>query len=62
MLFNESDIKNLMYQAVSALVYMHNNGFMHRDIKPENFLINTDSMLLKLGDFGLAKDIKKNAG
>lgn len=53
---------------------MHSNGFMHRDIKPENFLVSTNSspnsdpsstelsMSLKLADFGLAKDFKRNRG
>lgn len=50
---------------------MHSNGYMHRDIKPENFLVNTSSsneassentMPLKLADFGLAKDFKRNRG
>ena len=46
-----------MYQAVSAVAYMHQNGYMHRDIKPENFLLNkAENMQLKLGDFGLAKE------
>ena len=37
--FSEFDIKIIMGQAVSAVNYMHKNGYMHRDIKPENFLI-----------------------
>lgn len=60
-----------MYQTLAAISYMHSNGFMHRDIKPENFLINTNSptdassenaIQIKLADFGLAKDFKKNRG
>lgn len=39
--FNEMEIKKIMYQAFSAVAYMHSNGYMHRDIKPENFLINS---------------------
>ena len=51
-----------MYQAIAAVAYMHQNGYMHRDLKPENFLINPENMQLKLADFGLAKEIKKNQG
>jgi serine/threonine protein kinase len=52
-----------MCQAVSSVAYLHKNGFMHRDIKPENFLISgvegpeSSTWLLKLGDFGLAKEL-----
>ena len=28
-----------MVQAISAINYLHKNGYMHRDIKPENFLV-----------------------
>eukprot|EP00347_Sterkiella_histriomuscorum_P023085 403336010 len=37
--FSEIDIKIIMGQAISAINYLHKNGFMHRDIKPENFLL-----------------------
>lgn len=37
--FNELDIKIIMGQAISAVNYLHKNGFIHRDIKPENFLL-----------------------
>ena len=32
---------------------------MHRDIKPENILFVKSSMCLKLADFGLAIDLKR---
>jgi serine/threonine protein kinase len=37
---------------------------MHRDIKPENFLVSNDSseIAMKLADFGLAKDFRRNRG
>ena len=42
---------------------MHQSGYMHRDIKPENFLINPGAeMSIKLADFGLCKDFRRNRG
>ncbi|GFH05921.1 protein kinase domain-containing protein, partial [Haematococcus lacustris] len=38
--------------------YLHLKGFIHRDIKPENILFTKD-MVLKLGDFGLAIDLRE---
>jgi len=35
---------------------MHNQGFFHRDLKPENLLATKD--LVKLADFGLAREIR----
>ncbi|EJT97230.1 kinase-like protein [Dacryopinax primogenitus] len=40
-------------QAVAAVCWLHEQGFVHRDIKPANFLITTTSHL-KLTDFGSA--------
>lgn len=37
--FSEPDIRLIVGQALSALSYIHRNGYIHRDIKPENFLI-----------------------
>ena len=37
--FSEEQVRPLMFQALSAVEYVHRNGFMHRDIKPENFLL-----------------------
>ena len=34
---------------------MHCNLFLHRDIKPSNILINPETFVIKLADFGLAR-------
>ena len=51
-----------MFQAISAVAYVHRNGYMHRDIKPENFLVTeaseSNKSFLKLADFGLATKLE----
>jgi serine/threonine protein kinase len=42
-------------QVIAALSYAHANGVIHRDLKPENIII-TENGLVKVIDFGLAKD------
>ncbi len=45
---------------LSALVFIHHNGFLHRDLKPENILVSRpdgsetgDLFEVKICDFGL---------
>jgi renal tumor antigen len=47
----------LTYQLLRGIAYVHSHGLFHRDIKPENCLINTDSIELKLADFGSAGSV-----
>lgn len=54
--FPESEIRNIMYQILQALAFMHRHGFFHRDIKPENMLVKGD--VVKVADFGLAREIR----
>ncbi len=50
------EVKNVVYQTMSALEYMHKHGYFHRDLKPENIMI--DKKTVRLCDFGLAREIR----
>lgn len=52
-LFPESAIRNIMYQILQGLAFIHKHGFFHRDLKPENLLCMGPE-LVKIADFGLA--------
>lgn len=45
----------LFYQLLRGLKFIHSANVLHRDLKPANIFINTEQMLLKIGDFGLAR-------
>ncbi|KAK0098939.1 hypothetical protein PV326_013720 [Microctonus aethiopoides] len=52
-----SFIKLYMYQLFRSLAYIHSLGICHRDIKPQNLLLDPDTGILKLCDFGSAKHL-----
>ncbi|XP_014234547.1 glycogen synthase kinase-3 beta isoform X5 [Trichogramma pretiosum] len=54
-----SFIKLYMYQLFRSLAYIHSLGICHRDIKPQNLLLDPETGILKLCDFGSAKHLVK---
>lgn len=48
-------VKLYMYQLCRALSYIHSLEICHRDIKPQNLLLDPQTGVLKLCDFGSAK-------
>ncbi|SBS83625.1 calcium-dependent protein kinase 6 (CDPK6) [Plasmodium ovale curtisi] len=61
--FNEGYVKNIMFQILCAIAYMHSNNIAHKDLKPENILFKTkNDDIVKIIDFGLAELINKSEG
>ncbi|XP_054840453.1 serine/threonine-protein kinase MAK isoform X2 [Eublepharis macularius] len=56
-LFPESVIRNIMYQILQGLAFIHKHGYFHRDMKPENLLCMGPE-LIKIADFGLARELR----
>jgi len=44
-------------QLLDGIACIHAHGFCHRDIKPENAIIEQDTGVLKIIDFGLSKHL-----
>ncbi|XP_062898687.1 mitogen-activated protein kinase 4-like isoform X2 [Mobula hypostoma] len=52
---SEEHAKLFIYQLLRGLKYIHSANILHRDLKPANIFINTEDLVLKIGDFGLAR-------
>ncbi|XP_041659695.1 serine/threonine-protein kinase MAK-like [Cheilinus undulatus] len=56
-MFTENEIRNILFQVLSGLAFVHKHGYFHRDMKPENLLCMGPE-LVKIADFGLAREIR----
>ena len=56
---SEEIAKKFLKQISDGLKYLQENNIYHRDLKPHNILIDENN-ILKITDFGFAKDISSN--
>ncbi|CAL5397507.1 unnamed protein product [Camellia sinensis] len=55
-------IKNFLHQILSGIKYCHEHRILHRDLKPSNLLVDLNSCILKIADFGLANTFHLPSG
>jgi serine/threonine-protein kinase len=53
----EPQVIEIALQVAKALDHAYSYGIIHRDIKPANLMITDEDNILKLCDFGLAKEL-----
>jgi len=53
--FLVGEVKTLMIQLLRAVAHLHDNWILHRDLKTSNLLLSHKG-ILKVGDFGLARE------
>eukprot|EP00811_Abedinium_folium_P026732 NODE_3970_length_1954_cov_9.694581.p1 GENE.NODE_3970_length_1954_cov_9.694581~~NODE_3970_length_1954_cov_9.694581.p1 ORF type:complete len:447 (-),score=46.39 NODE_3970_length_1954_cov_9.694581:516-1856(-) len=53
--FPEPAAVKLIAQLFDGVAYLHCRRVVHRDLKPSNLLLKDDGRILKIGDFGSAK-------
>ncbi|XP_042906651.1 cyclin-dependent kinase 11B isoform X1 [Parasteatoda tepidariorum] len=53
--FLVGEVKTLMIQLLHAVAHLHDNWILHRDLKTSNLLLSHKG-ILKVGDFGLARE------
>eukprot|EP00762_Andalucia_godoyi_P004764 ANDGO_03644.mRNA.1 putative serine/threonine-protein kinase nek3 len=57
--FTEEQVMSWFLQLLFALDYLHKNSVFHRDIKTANVFLSMEARCVKLGDFGIARQLKE---
>jgi serine/threonine-protein kinase len=59
--YSIEEIRSILSQLLFALEHAHEKGIIHRDLKPSNIMLqrtSNDPMMVRVFDFGLAKDLE----
>jgi serine/threonine-protein kinase len=56
--WNESGVIQLLYEVLTVLEFVHQQGVIHRDIKPDNIIRRRGNNKLVLVDFGAVKQLR----
>ena len=59
-IMNENFFKNIAFQIISAVDYLHQNMIIHRDLKLENILYDKNKNIVKISNFNLSRKIDFN--
>jgi NIMA (never in mitosis gene a)-related kinase len=54
---DEDLIWKLFFQLTLALHHCHKKKILHRDLKPANIFIDSTRSNIKVGDFGLSREL-----
>jgi serine/threonine protein kinase/CheY-like chemotaxis protein len=57
---NDDDLLRVGKEVASGLAFAHRKGIVHRDIKPSNIIIEAQSGVAKILDFGIAKFVNED--
>ena len=53
------ELKEIVFQIVETLAYIHSQQICHRDLKPENILYNKEENSIIIVDFGISRKVMK---
>ncbi|KAA6380979.1 MAG: putative Rad53 component of cell cycle checkpoint [Streblomastix strix] len=62
----EDFVKPIIWQLLQGIVVIHEAGLIHRDLKPDNIMFHnifgTENVIVKITDFGLAREVDIQTG
>ena len=59
-LLPEAKVRQMLFEILRALYFIHKHHIAHRDIKPGNIMLTTDGHC-KIGDYGCTKQFEPKA-